>query len=341
MRALVRDAAADAGGDRGGRGGGRARRADRLERSPARRRSAASSPHARLQQHSPRGCRQPRSSVSRCRWPTAARARWTLEAAFGGEERRASVSDPLGRGVEARWLLLPDGRGVVESAQAIGLSLLSPSERNPVVASSRGLGELVRAAAEEARELLVGLATRRRSTAAEVCARCSTSCPPRPRSSVTCGTRCSTPPASSPRRRVPRRRRSKCSRRALLGMREPSGMRRLPAPGQLGVSGPPSPLSARRLCPGPTVIDAAGLREQMLGADLVVTGEGVVDRTSMEGKLSGTVAALCSDLGVRCAVFGGRRRGAARCGDPRAQRRACARARDDLVAAGELLGRSL
>ena len=124
-----------------------------------------------------------------------------------------------------------------------------------------------------------GLATRRRSTAAEVCARCSTSCPPRPRSSATCGTRCSTPPASSPRRR------------ALAGADRARGApaRNARAPAVCGDSrrrgsgglGAPSPPSARRLCLGADyVIDAAGLREQMLGADLVVTGEGVVDRTS-------------------------------------------------------------
>jgi glycerate kinase len=89
------------------------------------------------------------------------------------------------------------------------------------------------------------------------------------------------------------------------------------------------------------VIDAAGLREQMPGADLVVTGEGVVDRTSLEGKLSGTVAALCSDLGVRCAVFGGRVDEAPPGAEIHELSGELSRARDDLVALGELLGRSL
>ena len=34
-----------------------------------------------------------------------------LHAALGGEWREAEVSDPLGRSVAARYLLLPDGRG--------------------------------------------------------------------------------------------------------------------------------------------------------------------------------------------------------------------------------------
>ena len=81
-----------------------------------------------------------------------------LHAALGGEWRQAIVSDPLGRPVSARWLLLPDGRAVMEAAAAIGLPLLADDERDPLVASSRGLGELVLAALlERPRALLVGL----------------------------------------------------------------------------------------------------------------------------------------------------------------------------------------
>ena len=81
-----------------------------------------------------------------------------LHAALGGEWRQAIVSDPLGRPVSARWLLLPDGRAVVEAAAAIGLPLIADDERDPLVASSRGLGELVLAALhEQPRALLVGL----------------------------------------------------------------------------------------------------------------------------------------------------------------------------------------
>ncbi|MDQ3672612.1 MAG: glycerate kinase, partial [Actinomycetota bacterium] len=36
-----------------------------------------------------------------------------LEAALGGEWQQARVSDPLGRPIEATWLLLSDGRAVV------------------------------------------------------------------------------------------------------------------------------------------------------------------------------------------------------------------------------------
>ena len=48
-----------------------------------------------------------------------------LFAVLGGEWREAVVSDPLGRPVPARWLVLPDGRAVIEAAAAIGLPLLT------------------------------------------------------------------------------------------------------------------------------------------------------------------------------------------------------------------------
>ena len=67
-------------------------------------------------------------------------------AATGGELRHTRASDPLGRPVEAEWGLLPGGRAIVEMATASGLTLLSPTERDPLRTSTYGTGELVRAA---------------------------------------------------------------------------------------------------------------------------------------------------------------------------------------------------
>ena len=70
-----------------------------------------------------------------------------LQAAWGGEWREASVADPLGRARRARFLLVADRRlAVIESAEAIGLPLLKPAERDPLQASSAGLAHLVEAA---------------------------------------------------------------------------------------------------------------------------------------------------------------------------------------------------
>lgn len=66
------------------------------------------------------------------------------------EPRTARVHDPLGREVEAEWLLLDEGRSAfVEMAAASGLARLTAAERTPAnarAASTRGTGELLRAA---------------------------------------------------------------------------------------------------------------------------------------------------------------------------------------------------
>lgn len=69
-----------------------------------------------------------------------------IEAAGGWEWRTAAAHDPLGRGSEARWLASADGaRAVVELAAASGLSLLAADERDAVNASTYGTGEVLRA----------------------------------------------------------------------------------------------------------------------------------------------------------------------------------------------------
>ena len=52
------------------------------------------------------------------------------------------MNDPLMRPVVARYLL-KDKTAVIEIAQASGLPLLSKEERDPLVATSYGTGELV------------------------------------------------------------------------------------------------------------------------------------------------------------------------------------------------------
>lgn len=71
----------------------------------------------------------------------------SLVDARGGSVERVAVSDPLGRRVEAPLGLLADGRtAVIEMAAASGLELLTPAERDPLITSTRGTGELMLAA---------------------------------------------------------------------------------------------------------------------------------------------------------------------------------------------------
>jgi glycerate kinase len=65
-------------------------------------------------------------------------------------------------------------------------------------------------------------------------------------------------------------------------------------------------LGARLVSGAEVVLETVGFREAATGADLVVTGEGTVDRSTFEGKAPGEVVRICRQLGVRCVLFGGR-----------------------------------
>ena len=80
-----------------------------------------------------------------------------FRAAIGGEIVETVVRDPLMRLVTARYLLR-DRLAVIEIAQASGLTLLSKEERNPLVATSYGTGQLVADAVRRgAQHIIVGL----------------------------------------------------------------------------------------------------------------------------------------------------------------------------------------
>ena len=80
-----------------------------------------------------------------------------LHASLGGDLSALTVTGPYGDPVPAS-LLLVEGTAYVESAQACGLHLTPPEERDPERASTRGVGELVAAAVDAgARTVVVGL----------------------------------------------------------------------------------------------------------------------------------------------------------------------------------------
>ena len=77
--------------------------------------------------------------------------------AIGGELIEITVRDPLMRPVSAKYLL-QDRLAVIEIAQASGLTLLTKEERNPMVATSYGTGQLVADAVRRGAEhIIVGL----------------------------------------------------------------------------------------------------------------------------------------------------------------------------------------
>ncbi len=93
--------------------------------------------------------------------PIADGGEGTLDAvvsATGGTFHSVRVCDPLGRRVNAQYGVTPNGLAVIEIAAAAGITLLSSSERNPLQATTYGVGELIAAAIKSGyRKFLVGL----------------------------------------------------------------------------------------------------------------------------------------------------------------------------------------
>ena len=78
-------------------------------------------------------------------------------AAIGGETVEIPVRDPMMRPITAEYLMQGE-TAVVEIARASGLPLLTAEERNPLVATSYGTGQLVADAVRRgAKHVLVGL----------------------------------------------------------------------------------------------------------------------------------------------------------------------------------------
>lgn len=71
-------------------------------------------------------------------------------AACNGQWRHTRVRGPLGAAVEARWGWLVESRtAIIEMAEASGLQLVPPGQRDACSSSTYGTGELIRAALDE------------------------------------------------------------------------------------------------------------------------------------------------------------------------------------------------
>ena len=83
----------------------------------------------------------------------------TLVEATEGDIRSATVTGPIGEPVEAEWGALGDGEtAMIEMARTSGLALLSLDERDPLRATTYGLGEIIREALDAGfRSFIVGI----------------------------------------------------------------------------------------------------------------------------------------------------------------------------------------
>lgn len=237
-----------------------------------------------------------------------------LLAALGGERRRASVSDPLGRPVEAEYALLPGGRtAVVEMAQASGLWRVDEDERDPWAASTRGTGELIAAAlAAGAEEVIVGVGgsatTDGGAGALEGLAEAGAA----PAMVVVCDVQTAWEdcarmfgPQKGADETTVRRLERRLDELADASPRDPRGVTMTGCAG--GLSGGLWAHHGARLVPGATyVLDAVGFDALMRPARFVVTGEGRLDAQTLTGKAVSEVARRCRQAGVGCHAVVGR-----------------------------------
>lgn len=79
--------------------------------------------------------------------------------ATGGRRETVQVTGPLNQPVDATFGILGDGRtAVIEMAAASGLPLVRPDQRNPMITTTYGTGELIRAALDRGvRKIIIGI----------------------------------------------------------------------------------------------------------------------------------------------------------------------------------------
>jgi glycerate kinase len=255
--------------------------------------------------------------------------------------QQVTVTGPGGEPTACDWLSLPDGTAVIELARASGLPLLARPD--PLSAHTRGLGEVIAAALDAGAPAIMvalgGSASTDGGTGAltalgarfldgegrplppggghlGLLARADTSrLRPPPPGGVTCLADVTAPllgPAGAAATFGPQ----KGAGPADVALLE-AGLTRLagllggdPAiPGAGAAGGTGYGLAATWgavIAPGAArLCELARLGEALAGAALVITGEGCYDRTSLAGKVTGTVLAAARAAGIRAAVVAG------------------------------------
>ena len=83
----------------------------------------------------------------------------TLVDATKGKIINLEVLDPLGKKVESYFGMLGDGKtAVIEMALASGLTMVPLDQRNPLITTTYGTGQLIKAALDQGcREFIIGI----------------------------------------------------------------------------------------------------------------------------------------------------------------------------------------
>ncbi|MFG3688485.1 glycerate kinase [Micromonospora sp. NPDC047740] len=257
------------------------------------------------------------------------------------ERRTVAVPGPDGRAVTAAWLLLPDGAAVLELAQSSGLPLMAAPD--PLHAHTYGLGAVARAALDaQATRLVIGLGGSASTDGGTGALRAlglrlrdaqgrdlplggaaladldhvdTTELLPAPPGGVQLLVDVTAPltgPAGAAAVYGPQ----KGAEPADVTLLD-AALRRLAEqagghpdePGAGAAGGTAYGLAAlwgARIVPGATMIgELVGLTDALAGADVVLTGEGRFDETSLTGKVVGSLLAAAASAAVPVGVAAG------------------------------------
>ena len=246
--------------------------------------------------------------ASRAGWevvelPLADGGEGTLDV-LGGANRTTVVTGPLGDPVEAAWRL-EEGVAVIEAAQACGLTLAGGADGNdPLRATSRGVGELILAATTAGAERVIvavgGVASTDGGVGAvdalggRLAVPLEVACDVEARfldaADVFAPQKGATPEQVAILR----------ERLAQLDVPDQPG-----AGAAGGLAGGLAALEATLVRGFELVADRLDLDRRLAETDLVITGEGLVDATSLTGKVVGGVLAHAARARVEALVVAG------------------------------------
>ncbi|WP_375474862.1 glycerate kinase [uncultured Jatrophihabitans sp.] len=241
-----------------------------------------------------------------------------LVECLGGANRITTVVGPLGKPVAAAWRLAGD-LAVLETAAACGLALVG-GRNEPLAATARGAGQLVAAAAAAgARHILAGVGgSATTDGGADALAELRELVPLDGSRGVAVTVACDvrTPFLDAAAVFAPQKGADAAQVAVLTARLERLAerylaqfgrdVRQLPGAGAGGGLAGGLAAAGASLRPGfDLVADQLRLDARIAGADLVLTGEGRFDATSLAGKGPGALLARCAEAGVPVVVVAG------------------------------------
>lgn len=235
--------------------------------------------------------------------PLADGGEGTLEV-LGGANRTSVVTGPLGAPVTALWRL-DGGVALIEAARACGLTLAGGAEGNdPLAATSRGVGELIAAAVAEGAERVVvavgGVASTDGGAGAVAALGGRLSVPTEVACDVSARFLEAADVFAPQKGATPAQVAALRERLAQLDVPDQPG-----AGAAGGLAGGLAALGAALVAGFDFVARRLELDARLAETDLAITGEGLLDATSLTGKVVGGVLARAGAAGTDTLVIAG------------------------------------